>query len=86
MSEIPLIDKIAGKAKDMASHSWEYGAVSQALIEIYDPDLSPFFGHLYNVDRNHEEALMGCSGLQYARKFIVVGQDVLCDGEGKQMT
>jgi hypothetical protein len=74
------IDKIAARAEELATHSWEYGAVSNALIEIYDPSLSPFFGDISTV---RKETYSKARGLQYAKKFIVTDKDVLCDGEGK---
>jgi hypothetical protein len=74
------IDKIAARAEELAAHSWEYGAVSNALIEIYDSSLSPFFGDISTVGK---ETYSKARGLQYAKKFIVTDKDVLCDGEGK---
>jgi hypothetical protein len=74
------IDKIAARAEELAAHSWEYGTVSNALIEIYDSSLSPFFGDISTVGK---ETYSKARGLQYAKKFIVTDKDVLCDGEGK---
>jgi hypothetical protein len=74
------VDKIAAKAKELAAHSWEYGAVSHALLEVYDPTLSPFFGDNYGVA---DQLISNACGLTYAKDFIHVDQDELCDGEGK---
>jgi hypothetical protein len=79
---MPSIDKIASKAQELATHSWEYGAVSQALIEIYDPSLSPFFGPAHSLESIEEEAIAQARGLTYAKKYIRTDQNALIDGEG----
>ena len=83
--DAPAIRKIAAKAQTLASHSWEYGAVSHALLETYDPDLSPFFGSTLTVDDIVKEKISQAEGLAYAKKFICVDQSTLIDGEGTQL-
>jgi hypothetical protein len=77
------IDIIASKAQALASHSWEYGAVSHALLEIYDPSLSPFFGTALNLDGVDSESIAQARGLTYAKNYIRTNQSILIDGEGK---
>jgi hypothetical protein len=77
-----IIDKIASRAEDLATHSWEHGALSSALLEIYSPFLSPFFGPFKLKKWLGTTALKEARGLNYAKRFIRTDQDTLIDGEG----
>jgi hypothetical protein len=56
------IDSVLNLAKQKASHSWEYGTVSQAILDWHTPELSiwsnPFpNGQLPTLDVKNTEAL-----------------------------
>jgi hypothetical protein len=77
----PLILKAAERAKELAAHSWEYGTLSEALLELFNPELSVFCdpfpsGHIPipNVDQ--------VPGLLYAKDHISLVGHTLADGEG----
>jgi hypothetical protein len=78
------VDKIASKARELAQHSWEYGAISHALLEIYDPNLCPFFGPIPDKTNDLVEVkIPQARGLLYAKEYIRTDQSTLIDGEGK---
>jgi len=79
---VPQVGKIAERAKEYAKHSWEHGAVSHALLETYDPTVSPFFGDFCSLEELDGDKIQQAAGLKYAKKFICTGQDTLLDGEG----
>ena len=79
---VPQFGKIAERARKYAKHSWEYGAVSHALLEIYDPTLSPFFGDFCSLEELDDDKIQQATGLKYAKEFICTGQATLLDGEG----
>ncbi|KAG6855935.1 hypothetical protein H0H87_009311 [Tephrocybe sp. NHM501043] len=77
------VQKVLATALNISSHSWEYGTASEALLELYDPDLSVF------GDFPFQSALLVSSrtlprGLAYAAEKIVIGtgQNALSDGDG----
>ncbi|KAF8067977.1 hypothetical protein FPV67DRAFT_1167612 [Lyophyllum atratum] len=90
------IQKVLDLAISISSHSWEFGTATEALLELYDPDLSVF------GDSPFEEAktlIRGPSkgkgeggvstsglprGLAYAASKIVIGTgaNALADGDG----
>ncbi|KAF8996258.1 family 88 glycosyl hydrolase [Cyathus striatus] len=65
----------------LPSHSWEYGAAAEALLELYDPHLSVFGPAPFPVPIVEKESVMS---LAYASKKIVIGrgQDGLSNGDG----
>jgi hypothetical protein len=78
MNTPALIKKVVQEAKSLASHSWEYGAVSQALLELQNPELSVFAIN----STNSTSLLTNVEGLEYAKKFIRTTDDTLVDGTG----
>ncbi|RDB18396.1 hypothetical protein Hypma_000352 [Hypsizygus marmoreus] len=87
------IDKVLNLAQSLPSHSWEFGTAAQALLELYNPELSVFgddpFGALddlgkesYKSDNDKDVTLP--RGLAYAKSTIVIGTgaNALADGDG----
>jgi len=69
-------------AKQLSSHSWEYGTTFQALLEVYNPELSVFSkqafpsGSLPNASSNDVPAL------KYLAPHIDTNGDTLANGDG----
>lgn len=77
MSASSRIDFVARKSQELASHSWEYGVISEALIELYNPELSVF--SQIDILKSEYDAV---AGLDYAKKYISTDKEILIDGEG----
>ena len=77
--------KVLGVAQSVAKHSWEYGTVTQALLDWHDPDLSiwnkPFPDGNAVPQLNPDEV----EALQYIKPFIEVNgnRDTLVGAAGK---
>ena len=75
------VDKVVGKAKEKASHSWEYGATAEALLELYNPELSVFGKDAFpngQIPTAGEEV----QALAYVKQFIGTDGDAFIDGDG----
>ncbi|KAJ7162598.1 hypothetical protein C8R43DRAFT_1086475 [Mycena crocata] len=72
---------VASVAKELPTHSWEFGTTSQALLELYDPHLSVFGSTPFPVQTIHVECV---ESLEYAASKIVIGTgpNGLSDGDG----
>ncbi|KAJ7283414.1 hypothetical protein C8J57DRAFT_1447551 [Mycena rebaudengoi] len=76
------IARVALRAEELPSHSWEYGTAAEALLELYDPHLSVFAPTaLFPVPTVSRDCVRS---LQYAANKIVLGtgENGLSDGEG----
>ncbi|KAJ8095568.1 hypothetical protein PM082_023098 [Marasmius tenuissimus] len=75
------IAKVADLAESIPSHSWEYGAAAQALLELYDPYLSVFSPSPFPVPTREPQSVRA---LSYATEKIIVGEraDGLSPGDG----
>ncbi|KAL1795109.1 hypothetical protein ACET3X_006925 [Alternaria dauci] len=76
-----LVDKVLDKARETASHSWEYGTVFEALLEYKDSQFTvfhdPFPGGGIPVLRVED-----VEALQYVKLFIRTDSQRLCEGNG----
>jgi hypothetical protein len=63
---------------NLASHSWEWGTMSEALLELYNPELSVFGGNPFPNGRI-PQADPNTFALQYAKQFIDVNGQVFVD-------
>lgn len=75
------IASVTALAESLPSHSWEFGTASEALLELYNPEISvygpsPLFAQRYPPS--------SVKALSYAKDKIVFGEgaDVLSDGDG----
>ena len=75
------IQQVASLAESLPSHSWEYGATSQALLELYNPLLSVFGPTPFPVQASQKDQV---KALSYAASKITLGQykNALADGGG----
>jgi hypothetical protein len=75
------IQRVASLAKALPSHSWEYGAATEAILELHDPLLSVFGPTPFPVQVRGKDQV---KALAYAASKITFGQgaNVLADGSG----
>lgn len=75
------IEKVVELAKSKPSHSWEYGAATEALLELYDPELSVFGSCPFPVQVKNPSQVVA---LDYAASRITIGTgpDALSKGDG----
>ncbi|KAI1342852.1 Six-hairpin glycosidase-like protein [Xylariaceae sp. FL0016] len=72
-----LIPKVVEQAERLATHSWEYGTLSETLLELFSPEVSVFgsqtfpYGSIPIVDPDSNRALI------YARTHIKLGESNL---------
>lgn len=64
------IQKVAALAQSRPSHSWEWGTAAEALLELYNPELSVFAARPFPVPTvNYSDVL----ALSYAASKVVWG-------------
>ena len=70
------IDLIEAQAKRLASHSWEYGTVSHALLSLHNPGLTVFFPSAF-PDHGIPKPLPSPlpPGLAYAKEHIDISTE-----------
>ncbi|KAH6900997.1 hypothetical protein BKA70DRAFT_1159118, partial [Coprinopsis sp. MPI-PUGE-AT-0042] len=75
------VEKVAARAQDFATRSWEFGTTAQALLELYDPEYSVFGNRSLPVPTLTRAATRS---LAYASRSIKFGfgSDSLADGGG----
>ncbi|ESK86686.1 hypothetical protein Moror_10933 [Moniliophthora roreri MCA 2997] len=75
------IEPVADLAESLPSHSWEYGAAAQALLELYDPAISVFGEKPFPIPVVRPDSVRA---LKYAQEKIVIGSggNGLSDGAG----
>lgn len=80
-----LISNMIMQARLLASHSWEYGALSEALLEWYNPNFS-VFGKTAFPDGEIPVLQVGdIQSLSYAKPNIRTNSTTLIDGDGKRL-
>ncbi|KAH8829564.1 Six-hairpin glycosidase-like protein [Flagelloscypha sp. PMI_526] len=74
------IEKVAEKAESLPTHSWEFGTTVEALLELYDADVSVFGSQPFPAPSN----LTDIKGLNYASEKIIItkGKDALSPADG----
>ncbi|KAK7457789.1 hypothetical protein VKT23_010128 [Stygiomarasmius scandens] len=78
------IQKVASLAQTLPSHSWEYGAACEALLELYNPSLSVFSSSAFPIPSLTSSVVGTVKGLEYAGNNILIGigADALSKGDG----
>jgi len=76
------IQKVASLAQSLPKHSWEFGAAAQALLELYNPDLSVFGAQPFAVGSTTNASSV--VALKYAADSVVFGTSysALAKGDG----
>ncbi|THU84762.1 hypothetical protein K435DRAFT_869944 [Dendrothele bispora CBS 962.96] len=78
------IKAVASLAETLPTHSWEYGAASEALLELYNPALSVFSSTTFSITSFAPTDVAKIKTLEYAGTNILigVGADALSKGDG----
>ncbi|KAG6910742.1 hypothetical protein DXG01_008274 [Tephrocybe rancida] len=67
------IKKVLATALNISKHSWEYGTAAEALLELYDPDISVFGAAPFTATQRIATGSTLPRGLAYAVEKIVFG-------------
>ena len=77
------VDLVAGHARTLASHSWEYGTAAEALLELYNSSLSVFSSDPFPGGKIPNVNWMNVNALSYVQPFISTNSQTLIDGDGQ---
>lgn len=80
-----LINNIISQGRLLASHSWEYGALSEALLEWYNPESSVFGRDAFPDGKIPLLQVGEVQSLSYAKPNIRTNSTTLIDGDGKRV-
>lgn len=75
------IAKVAALAESLPSESWEFGTAAEALLELYNPELSVFGQTPFPVSTSASNPT-SVRALAYAAKNIEIGSTGLSNGNG----
>lgn len=76
-------DAVLDYGKNIASHSWEYGVMSEALMDWYNPSLSVFSSSAFANGKMPKVAVSKMAATSYAiDKIDLTRGDTLVDGAG----
>ena len=78
------IQKVLDKDLQVSNHSWEFGTASEAILELYNPELSVFGKDPFPRGKIPKVDVDRVRSLTYAKKCINVTGDILIDGDGKK--
>ncbi|KAH0582129.1 hypothetical protein H2248_011782 [Termitomyces sp. 'cryptogamus'] len=78
------IDKVIVTALNISTYSWELGTATEALLELYSPELSVFGDSPFEAAKNLSTWSILPHALAYAAEKIVIGTgpNALSDGDG----
>lgn len=76
------VANVANKAISIASHSWEYGILTQALLEFYNTTQSVFAKSAFPDGKVRSPTVSKIVGLNYAAGKIATDGSTLADGDG----
>ncbi|GAW16575.1 hypothetical protein ANO14919_060070 [Xylariales sp. No.14919] len=79
---LEIISKVISQGHLLATHSWEFGAFSEALLEWYDPDLSVFGASPFPDGKVPVVQADQVESLSYAQPHIWTNSTTLVDGDG----
>lgn len=72
------VHKIEGQARKLASHSWEYGTLAEALLELHNPELSVFGTDPFPAGKVPYAPFHQVKSLEYAKLHISLSDNTLC--------
>lgn len=75
--------KVIAQAERLATHSWEYGSLSLALIDWFNPDISVFSPGAFPKEEFPLLDINTTQALAYAKPLIRLNSSTLIDGDGK---
>lgn len=82
MASPDLMGSIIDQATRLATHSWEYGTLSQALLEWHTPELSVYGSDPFPDGKIPSVSVDDTPSLSYAIDHISTDGDTLVDGDG----
>ena len=77
------VTKVVNHAKRLSSHSWEYGTASEALLELYDKEISVFGKRPFPGGKVPKVKVEKVQSLVYAKQWIEADNETFIDGDGK---
>lgn len=80
-----LISNVIMQGRLLASHSWEYGALSEALLEWYNPEFSVFSKDAFPDGKIPVLQVGDIQSLSYAKPNIRINSTTLIEGDGKAL-
>lgn len=80
-----LISNVIMQGRLLASHSWEYGTLSEALLEWYNPGISVFSKNAFLDGQIPVLDVSATQSLSYAMLNIRTNSTTLVDGDGNQL-
>lgn len=78
-----LIASVIAQGERLATHSWEYGAYAEALLEWYDPSSAVFGADPFPGGKIPVLQVDQTRSLAYAELHISTNSTTLIDGDGK---
>lgn len=79
-----VIAKVIAQGQRLATHSWEYGAFSEALLEWYNPDSSVFGKSAFPDGKVPVLQVDQVQSLSYVLPHIWTNSTTLVDGDGRR--
>ncbi|KAI1363921.1 hypothetical protein F5Y08DRAFT_353976 [Xylaria arbuscula] len=79
---LETISKVISQGHLLATHSWEFGTFSEALLEWYDPHLSVFGASPFPDGKIPVAQVEEVESLSYAQPHIWTNSTTLIDGDG----
>ncbi|KAG6844866.1 hypothetical protein H0H87_002989 [Tephrocybe sp. NHM501043] len=78
------IQKVLDTALNISTHSWEFGTAIQALLELYNPELSIYGDAPFTAAKKLGNTSVIPRGLGYTADKVVfgIGANTLADGDG----
>lgn len=70
------------KMISLASHSWEFGAASEALLELENPEISVFGENPFPIPTSSICNQSSLAALEYVKPYIQLNSSELVDGDG----
>lgn len=72
------VDKVKAQMLVLATHSWEWGTASEALLELATPELSVFGSNPFPIPSHPSSP-----ALDYARQHIYLNGSILVPADGR---
>ncbi|KAG6836410.1 hypothetical protein H0H93_008211 [Arthromyces matolae] len=82
------IQKVVAAALNISTHSWEFGTATEALFELYNPELSVFGSSPFDAAQEISSYSTLPRALSYSAQKIVIGTgpNALSDGDGAELS
>lgn len=78
-----IVGNVITQARLLATHSWEYGTLSEALLEWYNPEASVYSSNAFPQGKIPTLQVNRVESLSYAQEHIRINSTTLVDGDGE---